>query len=430
MNLTLLQLNNLVRQVVEQTMNASYWVEAELSECRESGGHCYMDLIQKDEYSNTPVARAQARCWRNTWMRVAPKFQRVTGERLRPGMKVLLSVRATFHEIYGFAWIVNDIDPNYTLGDMARKRMEIIKRLKEEGVFDLNKSLAIPMFAQRIAVISSASAAGYGDFCDQLSDNPHGFTFTTRLFPATMQGETVGESIIKALDAVNEVADDFDVVVIVRGGGATSDLSGFDTLELAENIANFPLPVITGIGHDRDESVIDLIACVSVKTPTAVADFLVSNLLATWNRIEEAGDAITRCVRLRLDAEKQRLHRIQAFLPVAFSLIKVREESHLQQLSSRLQSVIAQRISAENTRLATLQQRLPMIAKQRIERERYRLEMLEQRTNALDPIHILRRGYSITLHNGLAVGDPDKLKGGDELSIVLAKGVVNAIVKK
>lgn len=426
MNLTLFQLNNLVRQTLDCTLHDSYWVEAEISECRESGGHCYMDLIEKDESTNTPVARAQARCWRNTWCVISPRFQRVTGERLHVGMKVLLKVRAQFHEAYGFSWIVNDIDPNYTLGDMARKRMEIIRTLKEEGVFDLNRTLHVPMFAQRIAVISSASAAGYGDFCNQLVDNTFGFQFRTRLFAAVMQGEQVEESVINALNEVNECIDEFDVVVIIRGGGATSDLSGFDTLALAENVANFPLPVITGIGHERDESVLDLISCVSVKTPTAVADFLISNLASTLDVIDEAGERITNCVKQRLDAEKTRLQRIQNFLPMAFSLRKVREESRLLTLSQRMQNQLSQHINKENTRVATIADRIHYLISQRIEREKYRLEMLSQRTNAVDPIHILRRGYSIALHDGLAIKDPADLKPGDEVSIVMAKGVINA----
>lgn len=424
MNLTLLQLNGLVRQTLDYAMPDNYWVEAELSECRESGGHCYMDLIQKDEASNTPVARAQARCWRNTWSVVRHRFENVTGMQLRAGIKVLLKVRAQFHEAYGFSWIVNDIDPNYTMGDMARRRQEIIQSLKRSGIYDLNRSLSVPMFAQRIAVISSASAAGYGDFCNQLACNEYGFVFYTRLYQAVMQGEAVEESIIAALDAINDDIDDFDVVVIIRGGGATSDMSGFDTLALAENVAQFPLPVITGIGHDRDESVLDLISCVTVKTPTAAAAYLIDNLLTTYNIIDEAGRRIVDMVRVRMERERMRLARIQSFLPMAFSLKKAKEESHLQNLSSRMGSAIQQRISIEARRVDSIQERLPLIIAGRLERERYRLEMLEQRTNAVDPIHVLRRGYSIALHNGVAVKDPVMLRKGDSLSIVMANGVV------
>ena len=242
--LTLFELNRLVRDVIEYEMPNEYWVEAELSECRETRGHCYMELIQKDEQTATPVAKASAKCWASKWMLLRPYFERTTGQRLSPGMKVLLKVYPQFHEAYGFSWIVTDIDPTYTLGDMAKKRQEIICQLKEEGVFDLQKELHLPLFCQHIAVISSESAAGYGDFCNQLADNPYGFKFHTQLFPAIMQGEGVEQSIISALERIYEptgpVPVSFDCVVIISGGGATSDMSGFDTLALAENVANFP----------------------------------------------------------------------------------------------------------------------------------------------------------------------------------------------
>ena len=277
---SLYELNRLVREVIETEMPREYWVEAELSECRESRGHCYMELIEKDSQSATPIARASAKCWASKWSVVRPYFERTTGQVLHAGMKVLLKVYAQFHEAYGFSWIVTDIDPTYTLGDMARKRQEIIRQLKEEGIFDLQKELELPLFCQHIAVISSETAAGYGDFCNQLADNPYGFQFRTQLFPAIMQGEGVEQSIIAALNRIYESQSNhnsqvsilnshFDCVVIIRGGGATSDMSGFDTLALAENVANFPLPIITGIGHDRDESILDMVSHTRVKTPTA-----------------------------------------------------------------------------------------------------------------------------------------------------------------
>lgn len=427
-NLTLLQLNSLVRQTLDYSMPDNYWVEAELSECRESGGHCFMDLVQKDEYSNTPVARAQARCWRTTWNIIRPRFEKVTGQPLHAGLKVLLKVKAQFHEAYGFSWIVNDIDPNYTMGDMARKRQEIIETLKREGVFDLNKSLVIPRFAKRIAVISSASAAGYGDFCNQLADNEYGFQFQTRLFQSVMQGEQVEESIIASLNAIYQQIDDFDVVVIIRGGGSTSDLSGFDALELAENVANFPLPIITGIGHERDESILDMISCVRVKTPTAAAAYLIDNLAETLAMIEEAGHSIIDVIRSRMEKERLRLAKVQSFLPVAFSLKKTKEENKLIMMMSRMQNCINQRISIDSRMLDTYAGRLPLIVQKRLEQEKYKMEMLEQRTNAVDPIHILRRGYSIALHNGYAVKNALDLKKGDEVSIMMASGVVNTVV--
>lgn len=411
-------------------MPDSYWVEAELLDCHEGNGHCYMELVQKDEYSNTPVARARANCWRNTWMRLRPRFEKVTGQRLHAGMKVLLLVKASFHPAYGFSWNIIDIDPTYTMGDLARRRQEIIAALKEEGVFDLNKSIGIPMFAQRIAVISSETAAGYGDFCGQLADNPYGFQFSTRLFPAVMQGEMVEQSVISALDSINAEIEEFDVVVIIRGGGATSDLSGFDTLALAENVANFPLPVITGIGHDRDESVLDMISCVRVKTPTAAADFLISNLADTLATIEDLGHRLVTHIKERLSEEKVRMSAMQSLLPTLFYRRKSRETDIISSLSARIQTATARRLQAESARIDGIFQRLPLYATSRLDREKHRLEMISQRAEAVNPIHILRRGYSIALHEGKAVKDSALLSPGDSIDIVMAEGKILAEVKK
>ena len=319
--LSLFELNNLVRQVIEQDLAREYWVEAELAECRESRGHCYMELIQKDEQNNTPIARASAKCWRSAWAMLQPYFERTTGQRLHAGLKVRLKVYAQFHEAYGFSWIVTDIDPTFTLGDMARRRQEIIRQLKEEGVFDLQRELSLPLFCQRIAVISAPTAAGYGDFVNQLTDNEYGFKFQVQLFPAIMQGEQVEPSIIHALNEIYSSLP-FDCVVIIRGGGSTSDLSGFDTLALAENVAQFPLPIITGIGHDRDESVLDMVSHTRVKTPTAAAAFLIAHLKQTLDRVETCEERIGRHVQTTMEVERLRLARLSERIPTLFSLVR------------------------------------------------------------------------------------------------------------
>jgi len=405
--MTLRQLNGLLRTVIESGLPGEYWVEAELSEARESRGHCYMELIEKDGNGNTPTARAQAKCWQSTWSLLRPYFERTTGQQLRPGMKVMLKVYANYHEAYGFSWIVTDIDPTYTIGDMAQKRRMIIEKLKAAGVFDLNKELTLPIFTQRIAIISSETAAGYGDFRNQLADNEYGFAFATTLFPAVMQGERVEESIIAALDRINEQADEYDCVVIIRGGGATSDMSGFDSLALAENIANFPLPVITGIGHDRDESVTDLVAHTSVKTPTAAAAMLIGLLKATADRIDNCRERIARATGNRMETEKMRIDRLAERIPALFSVAKTRKETALDMLWMRMCSATQRRLTAEN----------------------HRITMLEQQSKALDPALPLKRGYSITLHNGHAVKDIDTLKPGDEIETRVEKGTINAVVK-
>ena len=428
--LSLYELNSIVSEIISMSLPDSYWVEAELSEAREGyGGHCYLELIQKDERSNTPVAKAHANCWRNRWMLIKPNFERITGQRIHAGMKVLLKVHAQFHENYGFSWIVDDIDPNYTMGDMARKRLEIIHTLKEEGVFDLQKELVLPMFCQRIAVISSATAAGYGDFCNQLADNDYGLQFTTRLFPATMQGEGVEQSVISALNRINEEWENWDCVVIIRGGGATSDLSGFDTLALAENVANFPLPIITGIGHERDESVLDMISFQRVKTPTAAAAFLVDHLTEVYARIEDAQEAIVNYVKRRLQVERMKFERLSTQIPTLFSLVKVRQSNRLDQLLNRLK-VKAERIPADGLhRLEMLEARLKEPVARKLERELHRIDMLSQRAIAQDPERLLSRGYSITLKDGKSIKDASQLKAGDEIETRFAKGVAKAVVK-
>ena len=382
---SLRQLNLLVREAIEDALPDEYWVEAELSECRENSGHCYMELIEKDERSNTPVARASAKCWRQTWLMAKPYFERTTGQPLRAGMKVLLRVYAQFHEAYGFSWIVTDIDPTYTLGDMARKRQEIIRQLKEEGVFDLQRELHIPTFAKRIAVISAQNAAGYGDFCRQLEDNDYGFRFEVTLFPAIMQGEQVETSVISALNNVYERIHDFDVVCILRGGGASADLSGFDTLALAENVAQVPWPIITGIGHDRDESILDMISHTRVKTPTAAAAFLIDHLRNVWERIS--------------------------------------------QLAMLIPTLALRVLSESRHRIELLENRLPVAIERRMTTQRNLLENLTIKLQGFDPQLLLSRGYSITLHNGRAVRDPKQLKPGEEIETRVEKGTIKSIVQ-
>lgn len=429
-NLTLYELNSLVREVIEIQMDQEYWVEAELSEVRESRGHCYMELIQKEENTNTPIARAQAKCWRNVWAVLHPHFMRVTGQQLHSGMKVLMKVYAQFHENYGFSWIVTDINPEFTMGDMARKRQEIIRRLKAAGVFELNKELKIPMFAQRIAVVSSATAAGYGDFCNQLAENEYGFVFHTELFEAVMQGEGVEQSVIAALNRINMRIDDFDVAVIIRGGGATADLSGFDTLDLAENVANFPLPVITGIGHERDESVLDMISNTRVKTPTAAAAFLISNLADTQYKIERAREAVARNVKRRMDGERMRLGRLSSAIPLLFSLVRTRQDARINRLNDRAVQAVAQRLTEEKYKLKRCEQSLLPAVGRLLEREKKRMETLAIRIKMQDPNMLLRRGYSITFSNGKVVRDASKLKPGDEMTTRLEHGTVVSTVKK
>ncbi|MBR5747173.1 MAG: exodeoxyribonuclease VII large subunit [Prevotella sp.] len=438
--LTLYELNSLVKDVIEYEMPDEYWVEAELSECRENRGHCYMELIQKDEQTATPIAKASARCWASKWILIRPYFERTTGQQLHAGMKVLLKVYAQFHEAYGFSWIVTDIDPTYTLGDMARKRQEIIRQLKEEGVFDLQKELRLPLFCQRIAVISSETAAGYGDFCNQLFDNPYGFKFETQLFPAIMQGEGVEQSIIAALGKIfseyseySEYSDysdsPFDCVVIIRGGGATSDMSGFDTLALAENVANFPLPIITGIGHERDESILDMVSHTRVKTPTAAATFLIDHLKTVLDSLNDAQEQIVRLAQQKLAYYKSQFATIAELLPRLFANVKVRQEARLDALNNQLVSAVREHILTHQSKIRTLEGRLPILLDRRLMTEKHRLQLLEEKAKNLDPALLLSRGYSMTMKDGKIVRDPQVLHQGDEIETRLEKGTIKSIVK-
>ena len=412
---TLRQLNLMVRDAIAMQLPDEYWVEAELSECRERGGHCYMELVEKDDNNNTPVARASAKCWRQTWQMMQPYFERTTGQSLRAGLKVLVKVYAQFHEAYGFSWIVTDIDPTYTLGDMARRRQEIIRQLKEEGVFDLQRELHISPFAKRIAVISASNAAGYGDFCRQLEDNEYGFRFSVQLFSATMQGELVESSVISALNDVYSQSQQltaqgqqpYDVVVIIRGGGATADLSGFDTLALAENVAQFPLPIITGIGHDRDESILDMVANTHVKTPTAAATLLIDHLAQTLRRIEEAQNRLTMYIHQRISSYQVRLSNIAVLIP----------------------NLALQTVANAHHRIDLLESRIPIAIERRITNQKHLLEQLSIKLQSFDPQILLSRGYSITLKDGHAVRDPQQLKPGDTLETRVEKGTIKSTVQ-
>ena len=427
--LTLHELNSLVREVLECEMPDEYWVEAELSECRENHGHCFMELIQKDEQNATPIAKASARCWASKWMLIRPGFERTTGQRLHAGMKVLLKVYAQFHETYGFSWIVTDIDPTYTLGDMARKRQEIIRQLKAEGVFDLQRELRLPLFCQHIAIISSETAAGYGDFCNQLADNPYGFRFEVTLFPAIMQGEDVEQSVINALESIYNGLPAYDCVVIIRGGGATSDMSGFDTLALAENVANFPLPIITGIGHDRDESILDMISHTRVKTPTAAAAFLIDHLKTVLDSLNDSQEQILRLAQQKLTYYKSLFATVAEVLPRLFSNVKIRQEARLDALNNRLLLSSGGKLSTLNAQLSTLSERLPILLDRRLMAEKHRLQLIEEKAKSIDPALLLKRGYSITLKDGRVIRDAAVLHSGDEIETRLANGTIHSTVK-
>lgn len=426
--LTLYELNSLVASVIDIDLPDEYWVEAELSEAREVRGHCYMELVEKDEFANTPMARASAKCWASRWAVLRPKFERVTGQHLHAGMKLMLRVRAQFHAAYGFSWIVSDINPEYTMGDLARRRQEIIRQLKAAGVFDLQKELRLPMFAQRVAVISSPGAAGYGDFCRHLADNASHYMYNVKLFAATMQGEDVERSVIDAFERIYERVNEFDAVVIIRGGGATSDMSGFDTLALAENVANFPLPVITGIGHERDECVLDMVSFVRVKTPTAAAQYLIDNLARTDQLLDTLAGRIASRVQHRMEIERVRLASVSERIPMLFSLVKTKEWSRADLLMQRIATAVSRRMVVVTTHLDTIQHTIDTTVRRILDTERHRLDLLAHRVEAENPERLLRRGYSITTYKGKAVRNASELPEGAVVETRVAQGRFKARV--
>lgn len=405
--LSLYDLNALVRRNLEQCLPDEYWVQAELSDVRtNSTGHCYLEFIQKDSRSNNLIAKARGTIWANVYRLLKPYFEESTGQAFVSGIKVLVQVTVSFHELYGYSLTVQDIDPTYTLGDMARRRREILKQLEEEGVLTLNKELEMPVLPQRIAVVSSPTAAGYGDFCHQLKNNSRGFFFHTELFPALMQGDRVEESVLSALDAILNRQEDFDAVVIIRGGGATSDLSGFDTYLLAAACAQFPLPIITGIGHERDDTVLDSVAHTRVKTPTAAAEYLINCMDLAADELEVLISQLHESVRSRLTEE----HR---------KLISYR---------NRIPSAVVRRVSDAKLALLTTRKDISLAVQTSLSRQRHRLELLQQRLADASPEKILARGYSITLKDGKVVKNGDVLQLNDEIVTRLYQGEIVSIV--
>lgn len=429
--LSLYELNALVKRSINSCMPDTYWVQAELSDVRSNySGHCYLEFVQKEPRGNNLIAKARGTIWSNVYRLLKPYFEEETGQAFVAGIKVLVNVSVEFHELYGYSLTVQDIDPTYTLGDMARRRREILKQLEEEGVLTLNKELELPLLTRRIAVISSATAAGYGDFCNQLEHNPYGFVFYPRLFPAIMQGDRVEQSIIAALDAINARRDDWDVVVIIRGGGATSDLSGFDTYDLAANCAQFPLPIITGIGHERDDTVLDSVSHTRVKTPTAAAEFLINHLHDTAETLEDYASSILYAVSTRMERERTRLARFAERIPMQTKM-RLKEEHYRQErVMKQLEVGLQSRLTREKHHLQLIASQLGVGSQRRLVKENHRLQLLEQRLKAASPEHLLKRGYSITLRNGKAVTDASSLKEGDELVTRFAKGEIKSIVTK
>ena len=405
--LTLSQLNTHVNREMKSAFPATYWVMAETSDVRVNNRHCYLELVEKNPIGNSLIAKARAYIWANTFEILKPYFEQMTGRDFTSGLKILINVSIDFHPVYGYGLNICDIDPAYTLGDLQARRQAILRQLEEEGILELNKELEMPCLPQRIAIISSATAAGYEDFYRHLTDNRQGLVFYTHLFPAVMQGDQTEASIISVFNKIFEYRDLFDVVVIIRGGGATSDLSAFDSYELAANCAQFPLPVITGIGHERDDTVLDFISFHRAKTPTAVADFLIGQMEEVASELLYCQENIRNNSLEILELVNERLKIITAHLPLnSMNLLNVKQ-SLLEMLRMKICNGATQMILTYDSRL----------------------KEAESFFQYSSPDFILAKGYSITLKNGKAVKSAKELLKGDVIETVLAEGKIESTIK-
>ena len=405
--MTLFELNHIIRSVLESSLDEEYWVEGEFADASVGfGGHFYGEMVQKDEQGRNIVARARVTCWARNYNIISLRFQKETGEMLRRGLHVKLLVRVTFHEQYGYALNILDVDSSFTLGDMVKRRKEILAQLEQDGIINDNKDLPLPRLLRRIAVVSSAGAAGYGDFCNQLEHNDYGLFFHLQLFPAVMQGTNVEESVMTALATIADEADRWDCVVIIRGGGATGDLSDFDSYPLAAAVAQMPIPVIVGIGHERDETVLDFVAHTRVKTPTAAAAFLIDRQAQEAALLDDLYRRIRKNAEMTIQLARQRLEHVQRVLPILFAGFRQKQENQMELLVHRLQTAVMRRIEQENHRQSLLQQRL----------------------DSLDPRTLLKRGYSITMCGGKVVRTADDVREGEVITTSLQKGEIHSTV--
>ena len=430
--LSLVELNQRIRMTLEQAFPDTYWVRAEMSDVRENGasGHCYLEFIEKDPRSGQLLAKVRGAIWAKTFRLLKPYFEMETGQRFVSGLKVLVRVTGDFHELYGLSLTVVDIDPAYTLGDMARKRLEIIRQLQEEGVFELNKELPLPLLPRRIALISSPTAAGYEDFMNQLTHNRAGYPFYVKLFPALMQGERTEESVIAALDRIYAHQELFDVVALLRGGGATSDLNSFDSYLLAANCAQFPLPILTGIGHERDDTVVDLVAHTRLKTPTAVAEFLIARMDQAAQTVEELQQTMTQSASVRLLQEKQRLQSYATRLPALVGQRMERNRTLLHQLGAKLPTMAQGFVERKRAMVDRLAIQLRNATTTHLAEKQRFLQLQEQFVRMASPDYILRRGYSLTLREGKIIKRAEELHVGEELTTRFMDGEVKSIIKE
>ena len=451
-SLSLLELNIKIQEILKQGLPDSFWIVAEISELKiNRNGHCYLELIEKDLLNDNIVARSRATIWAFTFRMIKPYFESITSQELSPGLKILFRARVEFHESYGLSLNIIDIDPNYTLGDLAKKRAETIKMLEAEGVINMNRELELPIVIQRIAIISSETAAGYQDFVNQLVNNSYKYIFYLKLFPSIMQGAQAEESIIHSLENIYNYEDFFDVVVIIRGGGSQSDLNCFNSYLLASNVAQFPIPVLTGIGHDKDESIVDLVAHSKLKTPTAVAEFIISRTVEFEDYIYKLSNSISENLSEFLFQQTKNLHHlISVFSPITknqlfkekhtllelkhkaqnnFSGALKKAELKISKLTNKTQLATKEKIISEKKQLRLIAQKNLQYSKTFLQSIKYKIRLWESNVKLLNPENILKRGYSITCFRDKVVKDSNLLKVNDEITTTFFKGKIKSRVK-
>ena len=432
-SLSLYQLNQLIKESLRKVIPTTIWLRAEIHNITTNySGHCYIDLVEKSDSNDQIIAKQRANIWASTYRFLAQKFHQTTNSSLQTGMKILIEVSVEYHELYGLSLNVKDIDPSYTLGELQRRRLEIIQRLKKRGLIEKNKQIPMPRLIKRIAIVSSPTAAGYSDFIHQLTNNPHGFTYQTTLFPSIMQGPQTEESILSALDKIINFqlsTFNFQLVVIIRGGGATSDLQAFDSEQLAEYCANFPLPVLTGIGHLRDETILDMVAYQNLKTPTAVAEYIISRTLELDMDLLALGDRIQKSVILRLEQEKNLLTSLSAYIPQYALQLLASSDSKLTSLQHSIELKTSDLIVKNRLLLDRKSDLLSVLANQQLQQQQNNLKLIETKLQLLDPQQLLKKGYSFTTHNGKLVTSIAQLTPGDTITTTLADGTVDSVVK-
>ncbi len=430
-HLSLYELNRQINLAIKGNFNTPLWVRAEVSELRENkNGHCYLELIEKDEKTDQITARLRATIWSSTYKLLKPYFENSTGHKLTNGIKILIQGGVEFQELYGISFNIYDIDPNYTLGDLEQKKQLVIQKLTDDGIIDMNKELELPLVIQKLAIISSPTAAGYGDFVHQLENNFNGIKFYHHLYPAIMQGDNAAKSISEALDKIFEKSELFDAVILIRGGGATADLLCFDDYWLAYNITQFPLPILTGIGHERDFSIADMVAHTHFKTPTAVAEFLISKATEIDELINSYAFALKNIVDDNIKTQAYILNRYSLIIKPKVENAIINEKFILNQISDNSSNLLTLIIKNQKNNIRNYENTLNNSAKNIIKSNYKKLEFWQKEVEIKNPQNILERGFTLTTANGKVLKSTKELKNIDKIRTYFKDGTIESELLK